>query len=136
VPTQPSTAPDASASPEATAAPYQPDRARAVSGQTRDWVVRWSTDGGAFAVWTAEPGSTTRGWLIVRAAPEPASPSGAVLVDRVRAGRAFGLGAERIAWVAPLAGGEGELWVSVWGAGGQGAVKLRRLDSMDAVPAY
>jgi hypothetical protein len=112
------------------------DRPRAVSGQTRDWVVRWSADGRAYAVWTAEPGSTMRGSLLVRSAPSGDAPTGVTLVDRVRARRSFGLGDHRVCWVAPLAGGDGELWVSVWGERGQGSVKLRRLDSMEAVAAY
>lgn len=115
--------------------PFELDRQRAVSGRTRDWVVRWSSDGRAYAVWTAEPGSTVSGSLVVRSAPSADEPAGRQLVDRVRAGRAFGLGSERLAWVAPLADGEGELWVSVWGAGGPGSVRLRHLDSLEAVPA-
>jgi hypothetical protein len=71
----------------------------------------------------------------VRSAPSAGAPTGLILVDRVRAGRSFGLGDQSIAWVAPLAGGDGELWVSVWGERGPGSVKLRRLDSMEAVPA-
>jgi hypothetical protein len=111
------------------------ERPRAVSGQTSDWIVRWSADGNAYAVWTAEPGSKVRGSLVVRSAPSADAPTGATLVERVRAGRSFGLGDQRIAWVAPIANGDGELWVSVWGEGGTGSVKLRRLDSMEAVPA-
>jgi hypothetical protein len=111
------------------------ERPRAVSGQTSDWIVRWSADGNAYAVWTAEPGSKVRGSLVVRSAPSADAVTGATLVDRVRAGRSFGLGDQRIAWVAPIANGDGELWVSVWGEGGTGSVKLRRLDSMEAVPA-
>ena len=122
------TAEDPSVEPAAPDAPFVLDRQRAVSGRTKDWVVRWSSDGRAFAVWTGEPGSVGRGSLIVRSAPTAAAPSGDILVDRVRAGRSFGLGLERIAWVAPLDDGEGELWLSVWGDGGEGAVKLRRLE--------
>jgi hypothetical protein len=130
------TAEDPSVEPAAPDAPFVLDRQRAVSGRTKDWVVRWSSDGRAFAVWTGEPGSVGRGSLIVRSAPTAAAPSGDILVDRVRAGRSFGLGLERIAWIAPLDDGEGELWLSVWGDGGEGAVKLRRLESLEAIPAY
>jgi hypothetical protein len=122
--------------PRATSAPFLLERPRAVSGRTSDWVVRWSTDGRAYAVWTAEPGSKVRGSLIVRSAPSADAPTGVSLVARVRAARSFGLGEQRVAWVAPLAGGDGELWVSVWGERGEGSVRLRKLDSMEAVPAY
>ena len=121
--------------PRATAAPFVMERPRAVSGQTRDWIVRWSADGNAYAVWTAEPDSKVRGSLMVRSAPGAEAPTGATLVERVRASRSFGLGNQRIVWVAPLANGHGELWVSVWGERGMGSVKLRRLDSLEAVPA-
>lgn len=127
--------PPASPRPRGTAAPFVMERPRAVSGQTSDWVVRWSADGNAYAVWTAEPGSKVRGSLVVRSAPSADAPTGAALVDRVRASRSFGLGDQRIAWVAPIANGDGELWVSVWGEGGPGSVRLRQLDSMEAVPA-
>jgi len=111
-------------------------RARAVSGQTRDWVVRWTDDGGAYAVWTGDPSSSLRGSLVVRSVPSADAPTGQTLVARSPASRSFGLGDHRIAWVAPLADGHGELWVSAWGARGLGSLKLRRLDSMEAVPAY
>jgi len=129
-------APQTSQVPGAIAAPFTLQRPRAVSGRTRDWVVRWSADGHAYAVWTAEPGSNVRGSLVVRSAPSADALTGISLVDRVRAGRMFGLGDQRVAWVAPLADGDGELWVSVWGERGQGSVKLRRVDSMEAVPTY
>jgi hypothetical protein len=77
-----------------------------------------------------------RGSLVVHSAPSADAPIGVTLVERVRASRSFGLGEQRIAWVAPLADGHGELWVSAWGARGQGSVKLRRLDSLEAAPAY
>jgi hypothetical protein len=129
-------APRSSLLPEASAEPFVMERPRAISGQTRDWIVRWSADGHAYAVWTAEPGSKLRGSLVVHSAPSADAPTGVTLVDRVRASRAFGLGDQRVAWVAPLAGGGGELWVSVWGERGQGSVMLRRLESMEAVPSY
>jgi putative zinc finger protein len=138
----PSEDPDATAAPRSrqvppsNMVPFVMERPRAVSGQTRDWVVRWSADGRAYAVWTAEPDSTMRGSLVVRSAPSGDAPTGVTLVDRVRASRSFGLGDQRVCWVAPLAGGHGELWVSVWGERGQGSVKLRRLESMEAVAAY
>ncbi|MET1231783.1 MAG: zf-HC2 domain-containing protein [Candidatus Limnocylindrales bacterium] len=135
VASEPTDAPGATVAPKATIPPFILERPRAVSGRTRDWVVRWSADGRAYAVWTAEPGSKTRGSLIVRSAPSGDAPTGVSLVDRVRAGRSFGLGDQRVAWVAPLADGEGELWVSAWGERGQGSVKLRRVDSLEAVPA-
>ena len=65
----------------------------------------------------------------------PGCVAPASLLERVPAGRAFGLGDQRVAWVAPLDAGDGELWVSVWGSRGQGSVKLRRVDSLDAVPS-
>ncbi len=125
-----------SEAPRATAAPFLIERPRAVSGQTRDWVVRWTATGDAYAVWTSDPGSKLRGSLVVHSAPSADAPVGATLVERVRASRSFGLGEQRIAWVAPLADGDGELWVSAWGTRGQGSVKLRRLDSWEVVPAY
>ncbi len=64
--------------------------------------------------------------LVVRSAPSADAPTGASLLERVQAGRSFGLGDQRVAWVAPLDAGDGELWVSVWGSRGQGSVKLRR----------
>ena len=132
----PTDAPEVTVAPQASAPPFVLERPRAVSGRTRDRVVRWSADGRAYAVWTAEPGSKARGSLVVRSAPSGDAPTGISLVDRVRAGRSFGLGDQRVAWVAPLADGDGELWVSAWGARGQGSVKLRRVDSLEAVPAY
>lgn len=121
--------------PAATSTPFVLERPRAVSGRTRDWVARWSADGQAYAVWTADPGSKVRGALLVRSAPSADAPTGASLLERVQAGRSFGLGDQRVAWVAPLDAGDGELWVSVWGSRGQGSVKLRRVDSLDAVPS-
>ncbi len=115
--------------------PFVLERPRAVSGRTRDWVTRWSADGQAYAVWTADAGSKVRGALLVRSAPTADAPTGASLLERVQAGRSFGLGDQRVAWVAPLDAGDGELWVSVWGSRGQGSVKLRRVDSLDAVPS-
>ncbi|HEY8199655.1 MAG TPA: zf-HC2 domain-containing protein [Candidatus Limnocylindrales bacterium] len=121
--------------PETASTPFVLERPRAVSGRTRDWVTRWSADGQAYAVWTADPGSRVRGALLVRSAPSADAPIGASLLERVQAGRSFGLGDQRVAWVAPLDAGDGELWVSVWGSRGQGSVKLRRVDSLDAVPS-
>ena len=113
----PTDAPDVTVAPRASGPPFVLERPRAVSGRTRDWVVRWSADGRAYAVWTAEPGSKARGSLVVRSAPSGDAPTGISLVDRVRAGRSFGLGDQRVAWVAPLADGDGELWVSADRAG-------------------
>lgn len=121
----------------ATPSPSGPGQPRAISGRTNDWVVRWSAAGTAFGIWTGvetrAPGSGT---LIVRAVPDAAQPDGVVLVAPTPAQRSFTVGADRVAWVAPLPNGDGELWVASWGERGNGSLRLQRLDSAEALPVF
>ena len=122
--------------PAAMASPALPGRPDGVSGETVDWVVRWSVDGSAFGVWTAAGPAAGTGWLTVRSEPSADSPAGLTLVGPSPARRSFALGADRVVWVTPLANGDGELWMATWGAGGKGSLRIRSLDSPAAVPAF
>ncbi|MFI5254507.1 MAG: zf-HC2 domain-containing protein [Candidatus Limnocylindrales bacterium] len=118
-----------------TASPALPDRPDAVSGDTGDWVVRWSADGAAFGVWTSS-GPQGTGWLTIRSAPSFAPPAGDLLLGPTAARRSFAVGTDRVVWVSPAANGDGELWMATWGAGGPGSLRIRSLDSAEAVPAF
>jgi hypothetical protein len=123
----------ASGSPDASRAPDQPP---AVSGSTSDWVVRWSTTGTAYGIWTRIDRMEMGGTLIVRSVPGATNPEGEVLVAPTPAQRSFAVGADRVVWVTPLPGGDGELWVASWGELGNGSLRLRTLDSAQALPAF
>ena len=125
--------PSASGSPDASLALDQP---RAVSGSTSDWVVRWSTTGTAYGIWTRIDREETGGTLVVRSVPDATNPEGEVLVAPTPAQRSFAVGADRVVWVTPLPGGDGELWVASWGELGNGSLRLRTLDSAQALPAF
>lgn len=129
----PDGSPPASGSPDASSAPDQP---RAVSGSTSDWVVRWSTTGTAYGIWTRIDGEESGGTLVVRSVPDASNPEGEVLVAPTPAQRSFAVGADRVVWVAPLPGGDGELWVASWGELGNGSLLLRTLHSAEALPAF
>jgi hypothetical protein len=129
----PGGSPSASGSPDASLALDQP---RAVSGSTSDWVVRWSTTGTAYGIWTRVEREETGGTLIVRSVPGATNPEGEVLVAPTPAQRSFAVGADRVVWVTPLPGGDGELWVASWGELGNGSLRLRTLDSAEALPAF
>lgn len=129
----PGGSPSASGSADASLAPDQPP---AVSGITSDWVVRWSTTGTAYGIWTRIDGEETGGTLVVRSVPGATNPEGEVLVAPTPAQRSFAMGADRVVWVTPLPGGDGELWVASWGALGNGSLRLRTLDSAEALPAF
>jgi hypothetical protein len=127
----------ASRVPVPTDSPAVPDRPDGVSGDTVDWVVRWAADGAAFGVWTASGhDQSTAGWLTVRSEPSAESPAGDLLLGPNSARRSFALGADRVVWVTPLANGDGELWMATWGIDGSGTLRIRNLDSAEAVPAF
>ena len=129
----PSGSPSLSGSPDASLALDQP---RAASGSTSDWVVRWSTTGTAYGIWTRVDREEAGGTLIVRSVPSATNPEGEVLVAPTPAQRSFAVGADRVVWVTPLPGGDGELWVASWGELGNGSLRLRTLDSAEALLAF
>jgi hypothetical protein len=110
-----------------------------VEGAVRDWQVAWSGDGRSLGIWLADEPAATTGSLSVLAVDVERARTGRteLLVGPAPARRAFSLGLDRVAWVAPLAGdGDGELRVQTWGPGGKGLVRLRNLDPEDGVPAF
>ncbi|MGH2406880.1 MAG: hypothetical protein ACRDF7_02215 [Candidatus Limnocylindrales bacterium] len=120
-----------------TASPALPDRPDAVSGETVDWVVRWSADGSAFGIWVAASADDAgAGWLTIRSSPTADPPAGKVLLGPAAARRSFAVGADRVVWVSPKPNGDGELWMATWGSGGPGSLRIRSLDSSEAVPAF
>jgi hypothetical protein len=110
-----------------------------VDGAVRDWQVAWSADGRSLGIWLADEPAATTGLLSVLAVDLERARTGRteLLVGPAPARRAFSLGIDRVAWVAPLAGdGDGELRVQTWGPGGKGLLRLRNLDAEDGVPAF
>lgn len=127
----------ASNRPASGATPTVPDRPDAVSGDIIDWVVRWAADSDAFGIWSASrPDGSGSGSLTIRSAPSVKSPVGDTLLGPIPARRSFALGADRVVWVTPLPSGDGELWMATWGIGGNGSLRIRNLDSAQAVPAF
>ncbi|HET7678128.1 MAG TPA: zf-HC2 domain-containing protein [Candidatus Limnocylindrales bacterium] len=115
-------------------------RAAAGRGAVLDWLLRWSADGAAYAIWIAEAPGAALGRLSVT---DVASAGGGIrtetLLEPVRARRAFSIGLDRVAWVAAGEEGAGdldELRVVTWGPGGPGVVRIRDVDGGRGVPAF
>jgi hypothetical protein len=104
-----------------------------------DWRVAWTDDGTAFGYWIAETTGSSWGRLSVRAtegSPDGAATQGRLLGPTL-ARRAFTLGRDRIAWVAPVdEDPEGELRVRTWGENGDGGVRLRGIDVDQGLPGF
>lgn len=103
-----------------------------------DWQTRWSPDGDVLAVWIADVPGASWGQLTVTAlnhstgALDDADP----LLGPSLARRAFTLGSNRVAWVAPADGEpQGELRIRTWGPDGFGDLRLRHQPLNEVVPA-
>jgi hypothetical protein len=108
-------------------------------GTVRDWELSWAADGGAYGLWLADKPAATTGTLTVVDVESAGREQDdeVILVGPTPARRAFSLGLDRVAWVAPVAAeGDGELRVMTWGPGGRGSVRLRDVDAEDGVPAF
>jgi hypothetical protein len=104
----------------------------------QDWQTRWSPDGNVLAVWVADVPGASWGQLTVMAL----DPSTGTLDDdqpflaTSLARRAFTLGSNRVAWVAPADGEpQGELRIRTWGPDGFGDLRLRPQPLHEVVPA-
>jgi hypothetical protein len=104
----------------------------------QDWQSRWSPDGNILAVWIADVPGASWGQLTVMALD---STTGALDEDEPLLGpslarRAFTLGSNRVAWVAPADGEpQGELRIRTWGPDGFGDLRLRPPPLHEVVPA-
>jgi hypothetical protein len=107
-------------------------------GRVADWLVGWSNDGRAMAVWTSAELGASVGTLVVLAVDpnQPAIPLGATIVGPISARRGFSIGLDRIAWITPSdAEGHVILQVYSWGPHG-GELRSRELDQGDVLPAF
>jgi hypothetical protein len=117
--------------------PVEPGRDPAIE-PVRDWQIRWSGDGGALAYWIADVPGASWGQLTVigvdLASGELAYDEPMLAAGLAR--RAFSLGDNRVAWVAPADDEpQGELRVRTWGDGGFGDMRLRPPPIREVVPA-
>jgi WD40-like Beta Propeller Repeat len=103
-----------------------------------DWVVRWSDDGSALAYWVADaPGSTWGGLTAVRIVVQGGHFAPEALLGPSLAQRAFSMGSNRIAWMAPSDGQDrGELRVRTWDSNGYGDLRIRTVDTGDGIPTF
>ncbi|MGC8633284.1 MAG: TolB family protein [Candidatus Limnocylindrales bacterium] len=121
-------------------APVDPTPAPGGSASTiQDWVVAWSPDGSAFAVWEGPSLGVDAGSLTVHAVDttmgQPAP--GPLLLGPLSAQRAFSMGLDRLAWTTPTdLRGYCQLRVAVWGAFGTGELRSLELDQQGVVPAF
>jgi putative zinc finger protein len=107
--------------------------------QLTDWHVRWTKDGGAYGLWTAERTGSSKGRLtVVAVGYSAAGPEGrGALLGPVTAHRAFSLGVDRAAWVVPGPGGaRAELRVGTWGDAGSGTVRIETVETTEALPGF
>lgn len=102
----------------------------------RDWQIRWSADGQVMGYWIADVPDASWGQLtVVRLDPA----TGRLVHDEpllrpTLARRAFMVGLNRVAWVAPAdEHPEGELRIRTWGPDGFGDLRVR--PPAQAVPA-
>ena len=125
------TAPDDAGSPSS-------PRAVAVAsgGAPVEWQLRWSDDGRAYGVWTPDSRGAATGRLVVVAVGDETSDQDTVLLGPTASTRAFTLGEDRVAWVAPGTGGKaGELRVGTWGKSGKGSLRVDVVDG-GALPDF
>jgi hypothetical protein len=112
---------------------------KSLTEQLTDWHLRWTKDGGAYGLWTAERAGSVKGRLTVvavgytGAGPEERG----ALLGPVTAHRAFSLGVDRAAWVVPGPGGaRAELRVGTWGEAGSGTVRVETVETTEALPGF
>lgn len=146
---EPTTAPVATdTTVPATSAPTDPARApvvQAVDPQRNeaadpvlDWVVRWSADGATVGIWVADSLGANWGRLAVaRLALQDGQFSRDSVLGPNLARRAFSMGADRVAWVAPSDdSADGDLRIRTWGAKGYGDLRIHSVDAGDGVPSF
>jgi len=118
--------------------PVEPGRDARVA-PVRDWQVRWSDDGSAFGVWISETVGAAWGELAVIRVDEQTGRIDrfAELLPTTLARRAFTLGEDRVAWVAPSdQQADGELRLRTWGPRGFGGLRFRDIDVRSGTPAF
>ncbi len=107
--------------------------------QLKDWVVDWSPDGSAFAVWEGTAVGVTAGTLSLHAvdATMAGLGAGSLLLGPVAASRGFSIGLDRLAWATPPdVQGLSELRVLLWGSFGRGELHSGTLQQQGIVPAF
>jgi hypothetical protein len=107
--------------------------------QLKDWLVDWSPDGSAFAVWEGTAVGVTTGTLSLHAvgATTAGLSGGSLLLGPVAACRAFSIGLDRLAWATPPdVQGLSELRVLLWGSFGRGELHSGTLQQQGIVPAF
>ncbi len=115
------------ASPSPGASPFQ------------DWVVAWSPDGSAVAVWEGPVTGGQTGTLSLHSVDQTLDQidAGGMLLGPVPASRQFSIGLDRLVWTAPAdAQGFIQLRVLVWGSFGRGELRSLQLNQQQIVPAF
>jgi hypothetical protein len=135
--TSPEPAASGTAAPEAILQPVEPQRDEAAD-PVLDWVIRWSGDSTTVGYWIADAPRSNWGRLSIR---QITLQDGEFALESVLgpnlARRAFSMGSDRVAWVAPSeVSTEGELRVRTWDAHGFGDLRIHTLDSGGGVPAF
>ena len=104
----------------------------------REWRVSWSHDGSAVGFWVSDTPGAAWGQLTVYLLTAGRDVDrGAAILSPALARRAFTLGQDRVAWVAPLDGRpDGELRLRTWGARGYGVLRIRDIDVSSGLPAF
>jgi hypothetical protein len=105
----------------------------------RDWVVGWSPDASALAVWTSTGTAAEVGSLALYAIdPDTGTiDRQTTLLAPVTARRVFSIAEDRLAWTAtPDSMGRTELHVVVWGTFGRGEIRSRGLLQQELIPAF
>jgi hypothetical protein len=135
--TPPEPAASGTAVEEAILQPVEPLRDEAAD-PVLDWVIRWSGDSTTIGYWIADAPRSNWGRLSIRhiTLQEGEFTLESVLGPNL-ARRAFSMGSDRVAWVAPSeVSTEGELRVRTWDAHGFGDLRIHTLDSGGGVPAF
>lgn len=117
--------------------PVEPERDPATS-PVRDWQVRWSDDGSAFGFWVTEtPGAAWGQLAVVRMARDGLMDPATELLPPTLARRAFTLGLDRVAWIAPASERvDGELRLRTWGPRGYGGLRISEIEVRSGTPAF
>ena len=130
----------ASATDSATAAPLQPvDPQRdETADPVLDWVVSWSADGNTVGIWVADTAGSNLGRLaVVRLSLQDGQFSRVAVLGPTLARRAFSLGVDRVAWVAPSQDGtSSEMRIRTWDANGYGDIRIHNVDAGDSLPSF
>lgn len=104
----------------------------------REWYVRWSGDGSTVAYWVADSVGASWGQLsVVRLARDGQVDRSSELLAPTLARRAFALGQDRVAWIAPSPEQvNGELRLRTWGLRGYGSLRLSEIQVRSGTPAF